>query len=133
MNRAHGFVMAAHDGDIVKVRAYLDDGMDLDSPDHFYEGATALQLSIYEKAVHGSSVHGDIARLLLERGVAPTLGLHLAVIWQQKELVILCLEKGARVNDKNGYLFTPLQESESGEHGRDKEIIALLKQAGAKE
>src|SRR5579871_2204709 len=81
MNRAHGFVMAAHDGDIVKVRAYLDDGMDLDSPDHFYEGATALQLSIYEKAVHGSSVHGDIARLLLERGVAPTLGLHLAVIW----------------------------------------------------
>ncbi len=118
------FVIAAKDGNISKVRAGLDSGIDPNQAK--WEGVTALRFAMISHRREA----GDIVRLLLDRGADPNDGLYLAVVSRQPDMVKLLIARGADVNPKvccgEGSLLLVAAQT------KNNKIIQLLKTAGAR-
>ena len=92
--RNWGFVSAAGQGNIGKVRAELDSGIDPNKAT--WQGATALRFAILSRKPE----HEEIIRLLLDRGADPNDGIYFAAARQPPYIVGLLLDRGA--NPTNG-------------------------------
>ena len=126
IQRNYEFVMAANAGNINKVRAGLDSGIDPNIT--CIKGLKALPCAI--NARYPAS--GAIVRLLLDRGADPNDGLFMAVSTGQPEIVQLLIAKGANVNPKDfswcGFNSLLLVAAQAG----NNKVIQLLKAAGAR-
>lgn len=151
-NTGEEFLAAARKGDIERVRAMLDRGVDVNSKSRY--GATALSFA----SEHG---HLELVRLLLERGadvqVRDTFYKSDPITWAaikgHAEIVRLLLDKGAQGKDqillmgvqgekpalvkvvleKGGLQPATLTQALSmAERQKQTEIVEMLKAAGAK-
>lgn len=151
-NAGEEFIAAARKGDIEKVRAMLDRGVDVNSKSRY--GATALSFA----SEHGNL---ELVRLLVERGADVNVRdtfynsdpVTWAVIKGHVEIVGLLLDKGARGKDqvlmiavqsekpalvkvvleKGGFQPATLTQALSIAEGQKQtEMVEMLKAAGAK-
>ena len=150
LQRDWGFVGAAGRGDISKVGAELDSGIDPNRARML--GATALMIATNSRRPESQAMirlliargadpndgiyHAaagqppDIVRLLLDRGANPTLGLCSAVDAKRVDMVQLLLARGANVNAKCFSTDRPVL-LDAAEYGNNN-IVRLLKAAGAR-
>ena len=120
------FVQAAGAGDINKVRAGLDSGINPNTATE--KGATAMDFAM---AAHIPNKVA-MANLLLDHGANPGRGLFWAVTEDRPDLVRLFIARGADVSPKAGVGGTTLI-MDAEQRGKDKkahEIIRILKAAG---
>ncbi len=113
--RDWGFISAAGQGNIGKVRAGLDSGIDPNKA--LWQGATALLFATNSR----KPGHEEIIRLLLDRGADPNDGIYHAAAGQPPDIVRLLLDKGA--NPTNGLC--------SAVDARRADIVQLLIARGA--
>jgi len=124
------FFSAAHDGDVVALKSYLDNGGDIDVVD--YTGTTALLMAIVQNKM-------EAVEVLLKNGANVNIcdGMNytalLEAVLKNKEFSIkyveLLLEKGANVNVQTiPEKHTPLMFA--AEEG-DIEVVKLLVKKGA--
>jgi ankyrin repeat protein len=119
--------ISAYQGDLAKVRSFVEQGIDVDSRDS--EGRTAL----YYAAMQGKR---DLVEFLLSRGANVNAKdkdygftpLHHAVGGGHKDVVELLIAKGADVNATDKHGWTPL---DSSVYGGNTDIPELLIEAGA--
>ncbi len=144
------FIGAVETGNVAKVRAGLDRGIDPNKAN--MQGAKALTMitngkkpkqaeiirllldrgenpndGIYFAADHLSP---DIVRLLLDRGANPTYGLCSAVDARRTNVVQLLIARGANVNTDCSVTDRPVL-LDAAEYGNNQ-IVRLLKDAGAR-
>ena len=118
--------ISAHQGDLAKVRSFVEQGISVDSRDS--EGRTALHYA----AMQGKA---DVVEFLLSRGADVNakdkdfgfIPLHHAASGGHKDVVEMLLAKGADVNAKDKYGWTPLDSAVYGQ----KDVAELLIRAGA--
>jgi len=116
--------MAAFQGDLAKVKRFLEQGISVDSRDS--EGRAALHYA----ALHGKR---DVVEFLLSQGANVNLKdksmgfVPLHMVCGDKDIVEMLIAKGADVNAKDKYGWTPLDTAVYGQ----KDIVALLIRAGA--
>ena len=144
------FIGAVETGNIAKVRAGLDSGIDPNKAN--MKGINALRFAVNSKRPEGEPVirllldrganpndgiysaaagqPPDIVRLLLNRGANPTLGLCSAVEAKRPDIVQLLIARGANVNVNCSDTDRPVL-LEAAEYGNNK-IVRLLKAAGAR-
>ncbi len=120
---------AAYVGDIARVKAFIDEGVEINRPSGMVSG-TAL----HSAAAGG---HKEVAEFLIDKGAdvnAQTrtgqTPLHTAAGASHLDVMELLVNKGAEVNMKDSRGRTVLSIAEKGGH---TEIVALLKKHGAKE
>ena len=121
--------MAAYQGDLVKVKRFLEQGLSVDSRDS--EGHTALHFAV----LRGKR---DVVEFLLSQGADVNLkdkswgfipwGFTPLKYASSKDIVELLISKGANVNAKDKYGWTPLDGAVW--HGQ-KDIAETLIRAGA--
>lgn len=126
--RSMDFVWYAGKGDYKNVKAFIDQGIDVNT--YGYDGNTAL----YVASKNG---YVDIVKLLIDSkvdvnktiacGVTP---LHIAASYGNTEVIQLLLKAGANPNAKTDLNRTPLYEATLGKH---PDVVEILKKAGAKE
>lgn len=132
---------AAYNGEVDKVKKYLDRGGDINS-------IGKNKLTLLESCLSGGD--WDVFDLLIERGVDVNkkgiyYPIHSAVSWQMPYLVKKLITYGADVNKKNQMGYTPLDiaamEEKNFSYGTIKDlryktnlnmVINLLVEAGAK-
>ena len=118
--------VAAQMGNIDKVKALLDQGIDVDIKDK--AGMTPLLLAISNK-------HNEVAKFLIERGADVNAGNRQGIVplyralWNQDlEMVKLLLANGANVNAQHAQTgYTPLHWAAMMDN---KEIVELVLAAG---
>lgn len=128
LDNAHrwAFVSAAGQGDIPKVRRFLSEGMQPDTPSYF-PGSRPLSQAAFAGRY-------DTVKVLLDAGANPDYGLRTAIIGQRVTVVKLLLARGANPNLQVQCYDVPcslLSIAKEGEKS-NPEIIALLKAAGAR-
>ena len=150
LQRDWAFINAVRQGNISKVRAGLDSGIDPNKAN--MKGATALCFATNSRKTGQGQIirllldRGEnpddglqsaaanqplaIIRLLLDKGARPTSGLCSAVNAQRPDVVQLLISRGANVNvtcsDTNSSVLLSAAEMQNNK------IIHLLKAAGAK-
>lgn len=122
LQRNWGFVSAAEQGNVARVRADLDNGINPDVYSHI-GGMTALRMAIF-------GGHADVVRLLLDRGANPTSGLSQAISKGRPDMVKMLIDKGAAVNLRYRYGGSPLRQAKET---KNHDVIRLLVSAGARE
>lgn len=150
LQRDWTFVGAVQRGDISKVRAGLDSGIDPNNARML--GATALMCATNSKRLGSHAMirllidrganpddgiyHAaanqppDSVRLLLDRGASPTDGLCSAVDARRVDIVQLLIMKGANVNTICSVTDRPVL-LDAAEYSNNQ-IVRLLKAAGAR-
>lgn len=117
---------AAYQGDLAKVRSFIEGGTDIDARDPY--GATALHYA----ARRGSK---EVVDFLVDKGAdvnakdeGSFVPLHSAASQGQKDVVRLLITKGADVNAKDKDSFVPLHFAASEGH---RDVVELLIAKGA--
>lgn len=120
---------ATRQGDVIKVRLLLDQGVDIDARDE--HGQTALM-----NAAHAGQE--ELARLLIEKGADLNVtakyhlsALMLALIAHHPDVARLLIEAGADIHIRGSGGFAGAMALDLAERGGYTEIVALLKLNGA--
>jgi ankyrin repeat protein len=120
---------ATQQGDVIRVRVLLEQGMDINARDE--HGQTALM-----NAAHAGQE--ELVRLLIEKGADLNVtakyhlsALMLALIAHHPELARILIEAGADIHVLGSDSFAGATALDLAERGDYTEIVALLTQRGA--